>query len=112
MSPFLSAMCFTFYLEVDGEREEELGKISCHLSGCGLSTRFFRDMAEDIADTDIRVASERLDSYLDVMLAASRWPSAPSRSRAVGRVAAELDYFAERCGSFSQGIVRTEHPCH
>ena len=101
-------MCLTFYLELCGERVGELGTVGCHLSGSGIGRHMFRSMMEDFADTDVRVVSQRLESYLAYAVGLSRCPSAPVRAKAVGKLVSELDSFAERCGCFSSGRVQLD----
>ena len=101
-------MCFTFYLEIDGQQKEELGQVSCHLSGSGLRAKFFRDLVEDVANADVRVATSRMDSYLDFVFDVSSWPVAPATSRARGKLMSQLVSLAVSCGQFPSGTVRLE----
>ena len=101
-------MCLTFYLELCGERVGELGSVGCHLFGSGIGKHVFRSMLEDFADTDVRVVSERLVSYLAYVAGVSRCPSAPVRAKAMGDLVSELESFAERCRQFSSGTVRLD----
>lgn len=105
-------MCFTLVLQLDGECDQYLGTIPCHLSGCGLRADFFQNLMEDVVDTDVRVVLERMQSYLEFVYSKSRWPSAPVVCRALGRVARELDDFTERCSFFPEGIVRLKMDAH
>lgn len=89
-----------------------MGNLPCHLSGCGLRAEFFQSLLDDVVDTDVRVASERMQSYLEFVYSKSRWPSAPVECRALGRVARELDDFTERCCLFPEGIVRLKLVAH
>lgn len=106
--PGRAVMCLTFYLELGGERAVELGTISCHLSGSGVGRHMFRSMTEDFADTDVRVVSQHLESYLAYIAKLSRCASAPIQAKATGELASELHSFAERCRCFSAGTVRLD----
>lgn len=105
-------MCFSFYLQLDGECDQDLGTVPCHLSGCGLRADFFQSLVDDVTNADVRVASARMEPYSEFVYTKSRWPSAPLVCKALGRVSKELDDFAERCSCFSEGVVRLKMYAH
>ena len=101
-------MCFTCFLEVDGECKAVLGVFDCHLWGCELGPQFFKEMAEDIDNTDVRVVLEIIDPYLERAIKFKRCPSSVLQQKGLKRLVLQLETFVENCETFTCGTVRVD----
>ena len=100
-------MSYNFFLEIDGEYIEDLGNITqCQWCGCGVTRDFFEGLVDDVADTHVTVAAERLALHQEYICAQSMVPSAPITVKALRLLKMQLESLVANCSDFSLGVVR------
>lgn len=88
---------------MDGEYIGDLGMLSSYL----LSDReLINSLKDDIADTDIRVAANRLEDYQDFLYKRRQVPSAPLERKCLSLLNHQVDSLVAKCSEFSSGLVR------